>query len=176
MKGFPHPILKLSPEQFCYTLILICSLTPPPIGPWQGLGLGSHSCLMPPTQPAPSLAPCCPSFKGPPPTPPPHRTQTLPSLYVNASKLSSRGTAQQRWKEHESRPCNACKIRAHKHLLFKRKKTPHSGGYASVGLLLLFCIAATRWCGSPSCVFITQSKFVSFRAKEHCDVITRVGC
>lgn len=83
-----------------------------------GLGLSSDTSLMLQAQPAPpqpSLPLSSNSFKGFPP----HGTRTVLSSYVNASKLSSRRTEQHRWKKHESRARNACKITAHKHLFLQ---------------------------------------------------------
>lgn len=72
----------------------------------------------------------------------PHGTPTLPSSYVNASKLSSRGTEQLRWKEHESRARNACKIGVRKHLFFQTEAGKGwlrgEGDYASVGSYYYF--------------------------------------
>lgn len=86
-----------------------------------------------PLQPSPPLLSAGAASKASP------RTRTAPSSYVNASKLSSHKTAQCRWKEHESRASNACKIMAHKHLFIKRKhgeeRRSTGRNYVSIGKL-----------------------------------------
>lgn len=149
MTDSPSLIVQLGPEHLSPTLVPISSLTPdrPVAGSWPGLWLNPSptfsASLLPQLQRA--TPPLNPAYH-------PHGTQTLPSSYVNGSKLSSRGTTQQRWKEHESRACNACKIRAQKHLKRKKQTLTVEASHPPGCCCCCCCVStvATCCCGSPT--------------------------